>query len=677
VKRFLVFVLAILTIVALAVPPVSAARPEKKYPVTFNGHPVTFDAEVQNINGSTFVPFRAIFEKMGASIEWDGATQTITATRGNTTVKLSIGSTTAYVNGAAKELPGAPFIDPNSSRTMVPLRFVGEAFGAEVKYDEATTAISIIDKNWPPRGGTLNLALWNKPDGKFNSVMANDTYTSYVYGMIVDGLWRYDETYTPVPALAESWEWSEGDTKLTIYLRKGVKFHDGVEMTAKDVIFTYKSMWHPKYVGPRNSGWDKILGYAEYKAGQKGETKANFDAGIVTPEPVEGLYAVDDYTVVFKLSEPDAIFVLAQLPYGILPYHKYKDVKVQDWGTAQDPNNSHPIGTGAFKVKEFVEGSYYLLEANDDYWAGRPYVDQVLWRVVAPDVAVGEMQNGKLDFFEINVTELESYKAMSHVGIVEYPTTFHQMMGYNYRQGPTAEKAVRHAINYAIDRQLIINTLKQNHASMQYTPISPMTWAFTEDVEKYAFDPEKSKQLLDEAGWKVGADGIRVKDGQRLHLRLIYPNTGNQVRIRTAPVVQEMLKKVGIEVELVGLDWTSMNQKVNEEYDFDMYFIGWDPGSSDPDQTGLWDKASAVPGGYNASRWYTDKSEQLLAEGRKTADIEKRMEIYAEWQKHWAEESPALILYAETQIMVYNKKVGNFKPGPQGFLWNVEEMYLK
>src|SRR5690606_27949634 len=157
-------VLILTTVMVLtAAMPALAARPEVKYPVTFNGHPVTFDVEPVNVNDRVFVPFRAIFEKMGADVAWDEATRTVTATRGDTTVQLVIGSTTARVNGQARTLDAAPFIQ--DGRTLVPLRFVSEAFGAEVEYDAATTAISIVDPNWPRRGGRLNLAMWNKPIG--------------------------------------------------------------------------------------------------------------------------------------------------------------------------------------------------------------------------------------------------------------------------------------------------------------------------------------------------------------------------------------------------------------------------------------------------------------------------------------------------------------------------------
>lgn len=671
-KRFLVLILTALMLVTAAAPAL-AARPEVKYPVTFNGHPIMFDVEPVNVNDRVFVPFRAIFEKMGADVQWDPSTRTVTATRGDVTIQLVIGSTTARVNGQARTLDAAPFIQDN--RTMVPLRFVSEAFGAQVEYDNATTAIRIVDPNWPRRGGTLNLALWNKPAHTFNPIIVNEVYADAIVSKVWDGLWRYDERVIPIPALAEHWEWDDTNTVLTFYLRRDVRFHDGTPFTAKDVIFTYKAIWHPRYLGPRNTGWEDVLGWEEYTKGLKGETPENFANGYVTPTPIEGLYAPDDYTVVFKLKKPNAVF-LENLAYGILDHTKYLNVPVQDFATARDPNFTKLNGTGPFKLESFVEGQHYILTANKDYFLGAPYIDRIIYRVLDSNVAVGEMQRGTLDMVEFNATEYDAYKNLSNINIVEYPAMQYQYMGFNTVEGPTSDKRVRQAIAYAINRDVIIQNIMGNHASALYTPIHPLTWAYTDDVEQYNFNPAKARELLDQAGWTVGPDGVRVKDGQRLRLRLVYPNEGNQARIRTAPVVQQMLKEVGIEVELVGYDFTTVSTKVFEEYDFDLYFIGMSL-SIDPDPSDIFGREAAeTPGSFNGVRWWTPYSEELLAKAKQTTDIAERAELYYEWQKHFAEEMPAYFFYAPTALRATSKRLQNYRPGVQGDWWNIEEIWL-
>lgn len=671
-KRYLSLLLAVVFVLAFAVPSY-AARPENKYQTTFNGRLVAFDVQPELVNSSTFVPFRAIFEKMGADIEWDGNTRTITAKRGSTTVKLNIGSTSASVNGQARTLAAAPYI--KEDRTMIPLRFVGEAFGGAVNYNPQTTHISIIDNSWPKRGGTLNLALWNKPVGDFNPITNDDTYGSNIMGLMYDGLWRYDDKLQPQPSLAESWEWNDEYTKLTFHLRKDVTFHDGTPFTAKDVVFTYKAIWHPKYVGPRNTGWDAIKGYAEYTKGIKGETAANFEKGIVTATGIEGLYAPDDYTVVFELKQADAPFFTGQIVYPPVDSSKYGNLTVNLWGSGSDPFNAFPNGTGSFRMKEYVEGQYALLAAYDSYYGGRPYMDKILYRVVDSNVAVGEMQRGTLDYVEANPGEMKSYKAMNHVSVTEYPDFVYQQMYFNTMAWPFDDKRVRQAAAYAIDRQAIIDNLMEGHASSLYTPIHPLTWAFSEDVNTYAYNPAKAKQLLDEAGWKVGADGVRVKDGKRLSVELLYPNAGNQVRIRTAPVVQQWLNAVGFDVKLGGYDFGTIIDKVFTSFDFQLSFMGFSL-SIDPDPTGVWDKGSYVPDGFNPTGWYTDRSEELIKAARATLDIEERMGLYAEWQKLWADDIPSYFFYAPNTIVASNKRLSGFRPGPQGDLWNLDDLWL-
>lgn len=678
-KRTLTTLVAVASILGTAVP-AAAALPATRFDVTFNGRHITFDVQPEVKNDRTFVPFRAIFEKMGAEVSFDAGTSTVTATRDGKTVKLTLGSSTASVNGSSTTLAAAPYI--KDERTMVPLRFVGEAFGASVDYAEVqdrglVKKVSINDPNWPKRGGTLNLANFDKPAGKLNPIVWDDTYTANIGGLLYDSLFRLDESFQPIPGLAEAWEWSEGDTKLTFHLRKGLTFFDGTPLTARDFVFTYKAIAHPKYIGPRNSGFEGVQGWTEYNAGTSGESAANFEAGIVTDSNMPGVYAEDDLTLVFKLKEPNSAFFLGNAGFAAVDRSKYANVPVQFWGTAKDPNNNYPNGSGPFKMGDYAEGRYASLVANPNYWNGKPYMDKILYRVVASDVAVGEMQIGNLDVVEFqDPLEIPVYDAMSHAKVYEYPDLAFQLMWFNTKDPLLSQKEMRQAMAYAIDRQAIIHNLMGDHASALYQPIHPVLWAYTENVEHYDYSPAKAGQMLDAMGWKLASDGFRYKDGQKLKFSLTFPNSGNQVRIKTAPVVQQMLQAVGIEIELLGLDRVTAFAKMTDEHDYQLGFMGFSL-AVEPDPTGIWDKASAVDGGFNVAQWWTDKSEQLLKAGQQTADIEKRMEIYEQWAQEWADQMPAYLFYAPNAFIVGNTRIGNFKPGTVGYLWNLEDIYLK
>lgn len=678
-KRTLTTLVAVASILGTAVP-AAAALPATRFDVTFNGRHILFDVQPELKNNSTFVPFRAIFEKMGAEVSFDAGTSTVTATRDGKSVKLTLGSQTASVNGSSTTLAAAPYI--KDERTMVPLRFVGEAFGATVNYAEVQDRgllkkVEIVDANWPKRGGTLNLANFDKPAGKLNPIVWDDTYTANIGGLLYDGLWSLDESFQPIPALAEAWEWSEGDTKLTFHLRKGLTFFDGTPLTAKDFVFTYKAIAHPKYIGPRNTGFDTVLGWNDYNAGTAGETAANFEAGLVTESNLPGVYAQDDLTLVFKLSEPNSAFFLGATGFAAVDRSKYANVPVQFWGTARDPNNNYPNGSGAFRMGDYAEGRYASLLANPTYWNGKPYMDKILYRVVASDVAVGEFKIGNLDVVEFqDPLEIPAYEAMSHGTVYEYPDFVYQLMWFNVKDPILSDKKMRQALAYAIDRNAIIHNMMGDRASALYAPIHPVMWAYTENVPHYDFNQATASQMLEELGWKKAADGWRYKDGQKLKLSLTFPNTGNLVRAKTAPVVQQMLQAVGVEIELLSLDRVTAFAKMTDEHDYQLGFMGFSL-AVEPDPSGIWDKASIVDGGFNVAQWYTDKSEQLLKAGQQTADIEKRMAIYEEWAQEYADQLPAYLFYVPNAFIAGNNRIGNFKPGTVGYLWNLMDIYLK
>ncbi|MGE5673159.1 MAG: ABC transporter substrate-binding protein [Mycobacterium leprae] len=672
-KRYLT--LLVVALLILAAVPAQASRSQARFPITFNGHPVAFDTAPENVNGRMYVPFRAIFEKMGATVTWDGDTRTVTADRDGVEINLTIGKSTAYVNGRAKTLDAAPYISNDS--TMVPLRFIAEALGAEVNFDPATTKISIVDRNYPQQGGKLFYAMWNKVEGKLNPVYNDDTYGSWIMGTLYDGLWSYNNKFEPTPKLAEGWEWNADNTRLTFYIRPGVKFFDGKELNADDVIFTFKSMMHPKYSGARGgAGWALVKGYEDYNKGITGETASDFEKGFVTATPIAGLYKLDDYTVVFDLSQVDATFFTNQTVYGIMDSSKYSKIPVQDWGTANDPYNTNPNGTGPFKMEKYVDGQQAVVVANPNYWGGKPYVDRIIFRVVAADVAVGEFQNGTLDIGEIEADTLEAYRPMKNVKVNSFPDLVYQMWFFNTAKGPTADKNIRQALAYGVDRNAIIHNLLKDQGGTMYTPIHPLQWAYSDDVAKYDYNPQKAGQILDADGWMMGSDGYRYKDGKKLTVHLMYPNTGNPVRIATAPVVQQMEKKIGIDIVLDGYDFGTVSQKLFDEQDYETSFMGWSV-NVDPDQTGMWDKASTVLSGNNPTGWWTPESERLLMAGRSTNDIMERADIYAQWQKLWSEDCPSFIFYAKNTNIISTKRVQAFDPGPWGYLWNQEELWLK
>jgi peptide/nickel transport system substrate-binding protein len=656
VKRLLSVLLTAALMVGLMALP--AAAGPLGLTVTFNKHDVRMDVQPTVVNGRTMVPFRAIFEKMGATVGYDAATQTITATRGGTNVSLRIGSTAATVNGQSRTLDVAPMIV--GGRTLVPLRFVGEAFGARVDYDGTDNHVNITDYNYPKRGGTIYGALWSAPVQKLNPIITPDWYTGQVIGPIFSGLWFFDDKGTPTGDLATHWEVDENNFTITFYMRKDATFHDGRPVTAHDVALSYYGIMHPDYKGSANSGYDAVEGYEEYhKSGNKAH--------------LTGLRVLNDYTLQWKLTKPDAPFFINNTSGVAIPRHLYENVPVADWGTSKDPNNAFPIGSGPFKFSAWAEGQYAILKRNESYYRGEVYLDQIIYRVMSTDVALGAFSTGDIHYGDVNVNDLDALSRMPHIEVMEYPGLVWQHMTFNNRQPYLQDKRVRQAIAYLIDRPTIIRQLLRSHGSTMYTPIHPLTWAFSDDVQKYEKNPQKAAELLAEAGYTRRADGW-YKDGQKLKLRLLFPS-GNPVRMATAPVVQQWLGEAGIEVVLERYDFGTLIPKLFEDWDFDLAFLGWAVSTPEPDPRWVAGKANIGPDQDNFSGWYTDKSEELMERAVRTLDLEERIEIYREWQQHFTDEVPFLVLYATNEIKGRNKKFMNYRPTPFGEQWNIEEWW--
>ena len=228
----------------------------------------------------------------------------------------------------------------------------------------------------------------------FNPILYTEAYDGYIIDVVFDGLIYIDESLQPQPEIAKSWEISEDGKSITFYLQEGIKFHDGVELTAKDVEFTYKTILHPEYTGVRYGDFKVLSGAEDYKNGLTDE--------------VPGIEVIDDYTIKFTTDEPFAP-LLTKFGYGILPSHLLKDIPVGELETADF--NRNPIGSGPFKFVEFLTDQHVILEANEDYFFGRPNIDQLVFQRVALDALPIYLRQGRVDYAEIspdNYAEVDS-----------------------------------------------------------------------------------------------------------------------------------------------------------------------------------------------------------------------------------------------------------------------------
>lgn len=538
----------------------------------------------------------------------------------------------------------------------------------------------------PQEGGTVFGAMDTPPSGQFNPIFYEEAYEANIIDFIYEGLVGQNAELEFIPALAKEWSFNDDQSELTFTLHDNVKWHDGEAFTADDVVFTYKMIASPGYAeagGIRTYYAANLLGSDEFTAGET--------------EDFQGVVKVDDYTVTFKFKEPH-VMALSDSGFPIIPEHIFGGMALADMPAAPESREANQvIGTGPFKFTDMIQGEQYVLTKNEDYWQGAPKLDSIVWKVVDQAVILGLLENGEIDFVAnpngFQAADYETVAAMPNVEIIEQPDFGYQLMGFMFNHGPVIDKAqwkenpkvqeqkVRQAIAYAIDRQAIIDGLLYGRGSVQNSPIATQFWAYDDtNPEAYNFDQAKANALLDEAGYvDANGDGVRdYPDGSEWVLNLHYP-LGNQVRARSAPIIQEFLGEVGIKVEMAQPKEAPVyfeDLDVNSQA-MDLFLLGWSLGSGDPDPSGIW--SSNVP--YNYPRWDNPELDQLLKDAITPPDAfdqEYRKSVYSDWQVKFGEDLPAVILYAANSLWAHNSRLEGITVLPYGMnadshLWYVTE----
>jgi len=521
--------------------------------------------------------------------------------------------------------------------------------------EEATEA---GEEGGPDYGGTARLSTWSAPTGMFSPILHEELYDYNIIELVYDAMLYLDEELMPQPEVAESWEISDDGLSVTFHLRKDVKFHDGHPVTAEDVAFTFKSMCHPEYQGVRFDNFKKIKGAIAYHEG--------------TADDVEGIEVLDDYTIRFTTIEPYAP-LMVKLSYQIEPEHLRGDVPPAD--LPKHDTNSHPIGCGPFKFVKYETDQYIQLEAFDDYFRGRPYLDGIIFKILSQDVALAQIEAGEVDTIEVTPADIEAVEDIPGVHIWEYADLGYQYMGINTKREPFDDKRVRHAITHAIDKVAIVDKLLMGHGTVMYSHMPPTSWAYTTDIPQFEYSPEKAKELLAEAGWTdVDNDGILEKGDKEFKVTLLYP-VGNKVREQSAPVIQQYLKDVGIDCQLEMMEFATLVPRIFDERDFDLYLMGWSL-SVDPDPQGIWHSSQAKPGGWNPCGFVSQESDDLMNKACTTFNMDERKKYYAEWQRLIADAAPYVFLYSMNNIYAVNDRLKEFKPGPQDRGWNCWEWWI-
>jgi len=485
-----------------------------------------------------------------------------------------------------------------------------------------------------------------------NPVIATDGQSYIAEWPIFDSLVELDDKLGVKPLLAESWEVSRDGLAYTFRLKKGVKWHDGKPFTARDVAFTFYSVLDPKVTTPHRGYFDALVGFPELT--NKDNPKKPEE---LATRPIE---VIDDHTIRFRLRYPYGAFlaVLVNPRAGIVPEHVLKG---QDLNTAEF--NRKPIGTGPFKFVEWRRGERLVLEANPDYHAGRPALDRLIYRVI-PDTVVllQELRAGGVDFIERPpLTEMARIKQTAGLKVLTTDNTSYTYFGFRQDLAPFDDLRVRRALYHAIDIPAIVREVLQGYGAIATGQFPPGSWAFDPSVKGYPYDPARAQALLAEAGWKPGPDGVLVKDGKRLSFSIRHDQADQNVK-DTSVIIQEFLKKVGVEAKLEPLDWPTFVKRLFAS-EFEGIVVGWtnfhDP---DPFAYSIWHSSQWK--GRNFAHYKSARADAALEAARRAADQAERKRHYAEFSKILMEDAPYVFLYYPQQVYVTRQAYDGFVPIP-------------
>lgn len=470
--------------------------------------------------------------------------------------------------------------------------------------------------------GTLNFLIESAPTN-LDPRIGTDAQSQHIDGLIFSSLLAHDAQMNIAPDLATSWETPDPLTYI-FHLREGVKFHDGRPLEAADVKYTFESILD-----------------GSVKTGKRGAFRA-----------VASIEAPDTKTIVFHLREPDAslLWNLTRPGVGIVPR-----------GTTASEMAEHPIGSGPFRFVSSAVDEEIVLERNPDYFAGAPKIERLRLRIV-PDVITRalELRKGSADA-EINTLTPDMYHALAdekNMAVAETPGTSVQYIAFNCDDRILGHREVRQALAYATDRESLIRYLLRGEARPASSLLPPNHWAYEPEVKQYDFDPKQAEELLDAAGFRRGADGVRF------HLTM-KTSTDASTR-QLADALAEEWSRVGVKLDLRSMEYGTFYSDITHG-SFQVYSQRWVGGNNDPDIFQyVFSSKKMPPDGANRGHYRNTQLDALLDEQAVEMDREKRKALLSQIQKIVAVDEPYIDLWYVDNLCAHQDRIAGIELLPAG-----------
>ena len=526
-------------------------------------------------------------------------------------------------------------------------------------------ATEAVNEGEPIKGGTFKYALVASSGfkGVFIDELAQDSLDSTISAQIDASIFEYDENRQLTNTGLASIDYDvEGKTVTVTLNSKDYKWSDGQPVTIDDYIFTYQSIGHKDYTGSRyNSKYENVEGMKEFHEGKA--------------DSVSGLEKIDDYSVKihFKEMRPSMKLAGGALSAYIMPKHIFSTIPVAEWDKSEYVRGTKFVGLGAFKLESIIPGESVTLVPNEHYYKGRAKLDKVVMEIVSPDNIVSEMKAGKYDIAEMPNAQYESYKDLTNVNLVstfkssfEYVAfhlgKFDKASGKNITDpnAKMSDPVLRQAIAYALDMDTVGETLYHGLQRGTNSIIIPFFKdVYNAEQEGFKYNPEKAKQMLEEAGYKdVDGDGIREnKDGSPLSITFAARTRDDA----NESLIQQYLlwwKEIGLDVQLYTgrtIESNNFYEKVQtDDPEIDMFAAGWGTGF-DPNPSNLFGETAK----FNFARFVSEKGNSIMNNISSTEafDDAKNVEFYKEWQQYVHDEAFIFPTLVGDLVTAVNKRV--------------------
>ncbi len=508
---------------------------------------------------------------------------------------------------------------------------------------------SDYNKVYPSQtGGMLIDATIGEPSGLIYMV-AGESAAAAISGNIFNKLLKYDKNLDLEGELAESWIISPDQKTITFKLKPNLKWADGKALTSDDVLFTWKLVTDEKTRSPYASDYQLVK-------------------NAVAPD-------TQTFSVTYKKAYAPALDSWSGLQ--ILPKHLLEKQDIHTTTFAR-----HPVGSHYYKLDGWTHGENLKLSRNPTSVMGQAKIDKLVTRIIPDNSAqflelmadnIDSMGLDPIKYSRIIPARPELQKKLALYKELGNSYTY---MGFNLKHKPFDDVRVRKAINYAIDKQEIIDGVYLGLGINIASPYKPGTRWSNPELKPYEYDVKKAKALLKEAGFvDLDGDGILERDGKPFAFEII--TNQNKEREKSAVLIQRRLKDVGIDVKIRAIEWASFISRFIKTGDFDVVVLGWGLGL-DPDQFNIWHSSQNQPGQFNFIHYNNPKIDALLEQGRLELNPDKRMKIYHEFAKVLLEDSPIVYLSAGYGLTAIHKRVkGIDTPAPPaGIGYNSHDWYI-